>query len=99
MSEPLTREQIIEQAARALEDARADADIDGYGDEGQGYDFTVYASAALPIITRAITDRVRTLHWQDGSTCGLCSGMRGVPYPCPTVCELDAIDAEMGVGR
>ena len=71
--------------------------------------------AVTKVITRAITDRVRALHRPHecspgilgdcfivhGGGCtqvGSCAGCSW-PYPCPTVRELDAIDAEMGVER
>lgn len=107
MSEPLTREQIIEQAADAMDVERVTIGSGFYAlDVPYGTCLTL-AERAVPVITRAITDRVRALHsqtirdephfYKDEGTL-LCWQCRK-PAPCPTRCALDAIDAEMGVQR
>lgn len=88
-SEPLIREQVIEEAARAVADT---ANVPFVGAVQRRY-----ATAALPVITRAITDRVRALHGPSPHSLVRCAC--GVVEPCPTVRELDAIDADFGVQR
>lgn len=42
-----------EQIAGVLDDAWGDADIDGYGDEGGGYDTAVLADAVIALLEGA----------------------------------------------
>lgn len=46
-----------EDAAQAIESAMGDADIDGYGSEGAGYDYLVLARAALDLFAAQPTVR------------------------------------------
>lgn len=89
---PETREQIIERMRNAIHDAAC-------GDRCEPAAMGLaqaQAERALPVAVKAVTDRVRALHWHDTregrDDCHFCRR----PWPCADARLLDQIDAELG---
>lgn len=95
-----TREDVVVAATRAALGAQPDI-------AASMHEYSLIVTAALPVIVKAVTDRVRELHepvqMLHMSTnrivtvclaCGTDEGER--LYPCPTVRLLDQIDCEWG---
>ena len=103
MSEPMTRAQLIVTATKTALGAWPNI-------SASMHEYSLIVDAAAPVITKAITDRVRALHEPIEMlhmrtnrivtvclACGTDAGER--LHPCPTVSLCDEIDTEMGVQR
>lgn len=115
MSEHLTREQLVAQAAEAIYEAsRPPFEPTGpdWVDLPDQWRWCMLVHPALPVIAKAVTDRVRALHEPieiepSDTICGPCSFLlpngryfgKVEEYPCPTVLLCDEIDTEIGVQR
>lgn len=104
MSEHLTRDQLVVAATKAAlqEHPHIPASM---------HEYSLIVDVALPVIAKAITDRLRVGHTQTlqcihlpsygqvACPClPLCAGCN-FHVPCPTVRLCDEIDTEMGVQR
>ena len=86
------RQQIIEDAAKAIFDVRDDEfDLDEWEDidstEHERYQCD--ARAALPVIVAAVLKPIRELHREQFQFCRECDA----DYPCPTIQLCDEIEA------
>lgn len=91
MSEHLTREDLVVAATKGAVGARPDI-------TASMHEYSLIVDAALPVIVKAVTDRVRARH--AGKLQCIHLPPRGhLPAPCPTVRLADAIDADLGVER
>lgn len=104
MSEPQSREQIIEQAADAMDAERVTIGSGFYATDVPYGTCLTLAERAVPVITKAATDRMRALaaDWAEFMKDPELSdkGRAGVRLCAAELRRLcDAIDAEMGVGR
>ena len=101
VSEHLTREELVVAATKAALGAQPNI-------PASMHEYSLIVDAALPVIVKAITDRVRALHEPIEMlhmrtnrivtvclACGTDAGER--LHPCPTVRLLDEIDTEIGV--
>lgn len=103
MSEHLTREDVVVAATKAALGAQPDI-------TASMHEYSLIVDAALPVIVKAVTDRVRALHRPVEMlnmrtnrivtvclACGTDAGER--LHPCSTVRLCDEIDAELGGER
>lgn len=93
MSEHLTRDQLTEQTAEAVYEAsRPPFEPTGpdWADLPDQWRWLNLVGPALPVIAKAVTDRVRAHHHREDPWC---------LGDCPADVLCDEIDTEMGVQR
>ncbi|MFT4225327.1 hypothetical protein [Micropruina sp.] len=83
MSEHLTREDVVVAATKAALGAQPHI-------PASMHEYSLIVDAALPVIAKAITDRVRAHHHREDPWC---------LGDCPADVLCDEIDTEMGVQR
>lgn len=93
MSEQLIREDLVVAATKTALGAQPHI-------PASMLEYSLIVDAALPVIAKAITDRVRAQHPRAARpvTRGWCDECRDW-WPCSTVRLCDEIDTEMGVQR